>query len=160
MHRTETLAQQVEAAIQRLVADPADAPSNAELARAAVVPDIAESLTIGEVAELTGVGAHTLRYYEREGLLRVERAGGGRRRYDRGAVERIVLVSRLRVSGMSIATLKRLTGLFDRRGVADPDVQALLSEHRAALARRIAELRLALAITDYKLATGRLLPTG
>ena len=41
------------------------------------------SLSIAEAAEQTGLTAHTLRYYERDGLLlhSVERASSGHRRY-------------------------------------------------------------------------------
>jgi DNA-binding transcriptional MerR regulator len=41
-------------------------------------------LTIAEVAERAGLSRHTLRYYERDGLmLGIDRAGSGHRRYSK-----------------------------------------------------------------------------
>jgi MerR family regulatory protein len=58
--------------------------------------DIAEHLAIADVAALTGLSPHTLRYYERIGLVDVARDASGRRTYDRDAVGRVVFITRLR----------------------------------------------------------------
>ncbi len=58
-------------------------PLSAELVRCLDLPaDLSAELAIGEVAEAIGVSAHTLRYYERIGLVEVGRDAGGRRVYD------------------------------------------------------------------------------
>ena len=47
-------------------------------------------LTISEAAEASGVSAHTLRYYERAGLVEpVSRAASGHRRYASSDMERV-----------------------------------------------------------------------
>ncbi len=53
-------------------------------------------LTIAEAAEATGLTTHTLRYYERDGLMldAVERASSGHRRYTEQDLRWITLVSR------------------------------------------------------------------
>ena len=62
--------------------------------------DLPEQLSIAEASELTGLTAHTLRYYERIGLLDVRRDAAGYRSYDERAMARIVFISRLRASGI------------------------------------------------------------
>ena len=53
-------------------------------------------LTIAEVAERTGLTRHTLRYYERDGLmLGVDRAGSGHRRYSERDLGWIELITKL-----------------------------------------------------------------
>jgi nucleoside-diphosphate-sugar epimerase len=65
-------------------------PLNDELVRAMRLPDdLPEPLGISEVAEITGITAHTLRYYERIGLVETDRDAAGRRVYDRDALGRI-----------------------------------------------------------------------
>jgi hypothetical protein len=67
----------------------------------------AEALSISEAAEQTGLTAHTLRYYERAGLMldRVDRVGHGassHRRYGEDDVRWVLLLSKLRATGMPI----------------------------------------------------------
>lgn len=108
---------------------------------------------IATTAEHLDVSPHTLRYYERIGLLTVPRDGAGHRSYDSAAVRRLVFLTRMRTSGMTIAELRHYVELIE----AGPDsVHArleLLMEHRYTLRSRIAELQLSLAATEYKIAT-------
>src|SRR3954470_15205487 len=53
---------------------------------------MAELLTIGEVAERSGVASSALRFYEDRGLIRSERAGSGHRRYPRAVLRRIAFI--------------------------------------------------------------------
>ena len=107
---------------------------------------------IATTADRLGVSAHTLRYYERIGLVRVERAPSGRRRYDAAAVRRLVFLTRMRTSGMPIRDLRRYIELVEAGRDTVPERLALLTEHRDDLRARIDELRLALAATEYKIA--------
>ena len=60
-------------------------------------------MTISEAAEASGLTAHTLRYYERAGLLDpVGREAGGRRRYSDRDLSRIAFLTKLRATGMPI----------------------------------------------------------
>ena len=107
---------------------------------------------IATTADRLGVSVHTLRYYERISLVRVERDPSGRRRYDAAAVRRLVFLTRMRTSGMPIRDLRRYIELVEAGRDTVPERLALLTEHRDELRARIDELRLALAATDYKIA--------
>ncbi|MDO4654930.1 MerR family transcriptional regulator [Actinomyces sp.] len=107
---------------------------------------------IATTADRLGVSAHTLRYYERIGLVRVERAPSGRRRYDAASVRRLVFLTRMRTSGMPIRDLRHYIELVEAGRDTVPERLALLTKHREGLRSRIDELRLALAATEYKIA--------
>jgi DNA-binding transcriptional MerR regulator len=114
---------------------------------------VTEALTIAEAAERTGVTAHTLRYYERIGALREppERAPSGHRRYTERDLSWIVLLTRLRATGMPIATLLRYAELARNGDASARERKALLLKHRAEVAARVEQLREDLAMIDYKI---------
>ena len=114
-------------------------------------PDAAE-WDIATTADRLGISAHTLRYYERIGLVRVGRDASGRRRYDAAAVRRLVFLTRMRTSGMTIRDLRRYVDMVEAGRDTVPERLAMLTEHRDGLRARIDELRLALAATEYKIA--------
>ena len=107
---------------------------------------------IATTADRLGVSAHTLRYYERIGLVRVERDASGYRRYDAAAVRRLVFLARMRTSGMTICDLQHYVDMVEAGRDTVPERLAMLAEHRSVLRTRISELQLALAATDYKIA--------
>ena len=107
---------------------------------------------IATTADHLGVSAHTLRYYERIGLVQVERDASGYRRYDAAGVRRLVFFTRMRTSGMSIRDLQRYVDMVEAGRDTVPERLTLLTEHRDGLRARIDELRLALAATEYKIA--------
>jgi DNA-binding transcriptional MerR regulator len=88
-------------------------------------------LTIKEVASQTGVTAHTLRYYERIGLLRgVPRSASGHRRYRPEDVRGIEFLRKLHATGMPIRRMKEYAALL-RKGDATMEArQHLLLEHK------------------------------
>ena len=110
-----------------------------------------EEFTVKEAATLTGLSAHTLRYYEREGLLDpVGRAESGHRRYSERDISWIEFLRRLRATGMPIRKMKRFAD-FRREG--DPTIparRALLEEHGTEVRQRVAELERDLAAIDEK----------
>ncbi|HZX07498.1 MerR family transcriptional regulator [Kribbella sp.] len=114
--------------------------------------DLPDDLSIAEAAELTGLTAHTLRYYERIGLVDVRRDTAGYRSYNRRAMSRIVFISRLRASGMSIAAISHYLELVLEGDHTEPQRLALMQEHRARIHQQLRDLQLALAVTDYKIA--------
>ncbi|MEU3476296.1 MerR family transcriptional regulator [Rhodococcus sp. NPDC006774] len=115
--------------------------------------ELAEPLGIAEVAELLDISAHTLRYYERCGLIEVARDGLDHRRYDDAAVRRIVFLTRMRLSGMPMRDLQRYVELVDGGEDTVPERLDMLVEHRDTVRRRIRELQLSLVATEYKIAT-------
>jgi DNA-binding transcriptional MerR regulator len=150
----------IEFAVRRLAADPTAVPTTEELHAASAVPDLPYELTIAETAELTGLSAHTLRYYERIGLLDVPRDVNGVRTYDVASLRRVVFLTRMRASGMPITQLRRYVELVDADTVESlPERLTIMRQHREALLRRLAETQVALAITDYKIANYAAGPT-
>lgn len=135
----------------RLAVDPPGGVS-VEALRALSRDPTAESWDVATTALHLGVSPHTLRYYERLDLVRVARDERGHRRYDAAAVRRLVFLTRMRTSGMPITALRRYVALIEDGEGTVPARRAMLREHRAALRSRIAELQLALAATEDKLA--------
>ena len=75
-----------------------------------------DKLTIQEAAQATGLSAHTLRYYERIGLIHtIDRQQNSHRRYTRDDVGWIDFLTKLRATGMSIRDMQRYAEL-QRRG--------------------------------------------
>ena len=84
----------------RLAIDPPGGLNTAAL-RDLIRDDENTQWDIATTAEYLGISAHTLRYYERAGLVKVGRDASGYRLYDAAAVRRLVFITRMRVSGMS-----------------------------------------------------------
>jgi DNA-binding transcriptional MerR regulator len=116
------------------------------------IPEPSGPFTIAEVAALSGLSAHTLRYYERIGLLDpVARVHGGQRRYDAKDLAWLAFLQRLRTTGMPIRDMKRYAELR-RQGESTLAMRrALLEEHRDEVLERIAELQRDLATVTYKI---------
>jgi DNA-binding transcriptional MerR regulator len=108
-------------------------------------------LSIAEVAERTRVTAHTLRYYERIGLVDVPRDDGGRRRYTETELNRVVFITRLRLTAMPIRHIQAYFRLVDAGPGNEAQRLALLEAHRDQVKARIVELEDALAVVDYKI---------
>ncbi len=107
-------------------------------------------LTVTEVAQRTGLSAHTLRYYERVGLLGpVARGEDGHRRYGEADLAWLGFLLRLRTTGMPIRDMQRFATL---RRDGDATIAArreLLEGHRDEVIAHIAELQADLrALTD------------
>ena len=101
-----------------------------------------EGLTVAQMAALAGVSAHTLRYYERAGLIQtVARTFGNQRRYSAEDVEWVKFLLRLRETGMPIAQMRQYAQLR-AKGVSTTAARLkLLEAHRRRLREQIAVLR-------------------
>lgn len=99
-------------------------------------------LTIDEVARRTGLTAHTLRYYERIGLIApIGRAPGGQRRYAASDMAWIEFLLRLRTTNMPIGRMQAFARL---RGAGDstvPERRRMLEDHMAEVLSEIAAMR-------------------
>ena len=131
-----------------------DGPLSVEVIHRLVeLDEIDEPLTVAQAADMLDVSAHTLRYYERIGLVTVPRDGAGNRVYDDETMRRLVFLTRMRLSGMAIRDLQHYVALVDEGDETVPERLEMLLEHRDTLRRQIAELTLSLAATEYKIAT-------
>ncbi len=100
------------------------------------------NLTIGQVAEQTGLSVHALRFYEREGLLAqpVRRGRNGHRIYSEDDVEWLNLCTRFRAAGMPLSTIRRYADLVRQGPGNEADRLALLRRHQDKVASQIRAL--------------------
>lgn len=109
-------------------------------------------LTIQAFAKVSGLTAHTLRYYERIGLIDpVERAGSGHRRYSEEDRHWVEFLHKLRSTGMSIREMRTYAEL-QRQGDATlaPRVR-MLEALRDQVVARVAELEENLELIRFKI---------
>ena len=116
-------------------------------------PDPRAGLSIAEAARRTGVSVHTLRYYERAGLVvtAVDRTAGGRRRYHQLDLDWIVICTRLRATGMPIRTIRRYAELVSAGRGNEQERLVLLEAHRAEVTARLARTRENLKLIDHQI---------
>lgn len=123
-----------------------------EDATAHPLPDGRDRYTISEVAEVTGLSAHTLRWYERIGLMpHVDRSHTGQRRFTNRDLDWLNFVGKLRLTGMPVADMVRYAELVRLGDHTYDDRRALLEGTRTDVVRRIAELQDTLAVLDHKI---------
>jgi len=118
---------------------------------------LSTGLSIGQVAERTGLSVHTLRLYEREGLFAgaVHRAANGRRVYTDQDVEWLANCVKFRASGMPLATIRRLAELVGQGPGNEDERLALLLRHEQHVLARRAELDDSLGLIRMKIGTYR-----
>jgi DNA-binding transcriptional MerR regulator len=117
-----------------------------------IVLTMETELTIQQAADRTGLGVHTLRYYERIGLISpVDRASNGHRRYSEDDIGWIIFLMRLRSTGMPISTMKQYADLQRQGDATSAERLALLKEHRRTVKQRIQELTEYLEVIEHKI---------
>ncbi len=110
-------------------------------------------LSIAEAAERTGLTAHTLRYYERDGLMLadVDRSASGHRRYSAKDLGWIEMITRLRSTGMPMRDVRRYAGLVRQGAGNEADRLDLLRAHRERVEAELAEVTRHLRAIDHKI---------
>ncbi|WP_330457631.1 MerR family transcriptional regulator [Streptomyces sp. NBC_00820] len=115
-------------------------------------PEGQDRYTISEVVAFTGLTAHTLRWYERIGLMpHIDRSHTGQRRYRNRDLDWLDFVTKLRLTGMPVADMVRYAELVREGESTYLDRQALLESTRRDVLARIGELRDTLAVLDRKI---------
>jgi MerR family mercuric resistance operon transcriptional regulator len=100
------------------------------------------ALTIGKLAEATGVNLETVRYYERIGLMpRPSRTRGGHRSYEPEHIKWLNFIRRSRELGFTIQEIRGLLGLVKGRRYTCRQVQEITLHHVDDIRRKIADLR-------------------
>ena len=108
--------------------------------------------TIQEVSKRTGLTTHTLRYYEKEGLINgVERSQGGFRQYSDEDMEALGLICCLKNTGMSLQEIARFVSLTRQGEHTLKERVELLREHRERVIQRMAEMQCHLDKVTWKL---------
>ena len=109
-------------------------------------------LTIQQVTEITEVSTHTLRYYERIGLiLNVGRAPNGHRRYNENDIEWITFLKQLKVTRMPLAQMKKFAKLRKKGISTSKQRREMLEVHRKTVVQQIQMLNDCLAMIDQKI---------
>jgi DNA-binding transcriptional MerR regulator len=117
-------------------------------------PDGKDQYTISEVADVTGLSAYTLRWYERIGLMpHVDRSHTGQRRFTNKDLDWLVFVGNLRLTGMPVADMVRYAELVRAGEHTYGERQALLESTRVDVLRRIDELQGTLTVLDRKISS-------
>ena len=109
--------------------------------------------TIKEAAVETGVTAHTLRYYERIGLLEpIGREPGGRRCYAEADIHSIRFLTMLRATGMPIRDMLVFMRLVWAGDETVSERAELLERHQHELRSRLKELAGHMDVLEHKIA--------
>ena len=97
--------------------------------------------SIGEFSEVTGLGIHTLRYYEHEGLIAPMRNSSNRRRYSDKDIAWVDFIKRLKATGMPIKEIKQYAILRSKGDVTLSERMEMLIRHHQSLNDQIKQLQ-------------------
>lgn len=111
---------------------------------------MSESLTIGEVAQRSGVATSALRFYEERGLIRSERTPAGHRNYQRPVIRRVAFIVFAQRVGLTLAEVQsELAKLPENRVPKRADWAKLSRSWSGKIDERIADLeRLRAGLTE------------
>ncbi|MEU8184364.1 MerR family transcriptional regulator [Micromonospora sp. NPDC049044] len=114
--------------------------------------EVTAALSIGQVAERTGLSVHTLRFYEQQGIFvsAVRRASTGRRVYSQDDVDWLGVCVILRASGMPLPALRRYTELVREGAGNEEERLALLREHHGRVRDQLGRLTQCLDLITFK----------
>ena len=108
--------------------------------------------TIQAIAARCGMTAHTLRYYERVGLIQpVLRARNGHRRYSEQDEKWLRFLKSMRTTRMPIREMRRYAALRNHGDNRVAEQCKILEEHRSALEKQIADLQDAHALLTHNI---------
>jgi MerR family transcriptional regulator, redox-sensitive transcriptional activator SoxR len=101
----------------------------------------AKILSVGEVAERSGVAVSAIHFYERKGLIQPWRSRGNQRRYERATLRRIAIIKVAQMLGIPLAEIRaRFAALPADRTPNKADWARLAADWRGELDRRIGQL--------------------
>lgn len=110
-------------------------------------------MTIKEIAQITGISAETLRFYEKIGLIPpVPRTKGGIRDYNEYFVQWLAFIQQLKGIGMSLEAIAEYIELAKQGDSTYDERKHLIDEARQSLRIRIKSLRVLAKQADYQLA--------
>jgi len=111
-------------------------------------------MKISDLAKRCGLSAHTLRYYERIGLLPyADRDQSGQRDYDASILSWIEFLGRLKTTGMPIRDMLLYAKLADKGKTTFSERREMLEEHRERVRTHMADLETCLRVLDGKIAS-------
>lgn len=111
-------------------------------------------MKVGELAKRSGLSAHTIRYYERIGLLpHADRDQSRHRNYDQSILIWVEFLKRLKQTGMPIREMIQYAELRKQGVSSEDERQSLLEKHRELVEDHIAELQASLLVLDAKISS-------
>jgi len=112
------------------------------------------SMKIAEAARECGLSTHTIRYYEKSGMLpEIERGADGHRRFNPRDVNWLTLLYWLRETGMSLKQMQRFTTLAKASEMGVAERRQILLDHAEALKIRRAGLEKCESVLAFKIAS-------
>ncbi len=113
-----------------------------------------DGFTVQQVVELSGLGEHTLRYYEKVGLIQPVRrhASSKHRRYSTEDVAKTRTLACLRAAGMPLDQMRRYFELMPGGAAAASELQNLLKEQRIVLHEKMRQMQNNMDYLEYKIA--------
>ncbi len=111
-------------------------------------------MRIAEASEACGLSAHTIRFYEKSGMLpEIERGIDGHRRFTPRLIEWLTLLYWLRETGMSLKLMRRFTILAKAGDAGIKERRQILSDHATTLKAKRATLEKCESILAIKIAS-------
>ena len=109
-------------------------------------------MKISEISKITGLSEHTLRFYEKSGLIRnVAKRAGGVRDYGPNDLNTLSMIECLKKTGMSLNDIRTFIQWCDGGDETISQRHNMFLERRAAVMAQIAELKNTLKIIDFKI---------
>jgi len=112
-------------------------------------------MNIGEVAELSGLPAKTIRYYEDIGLVDPERRQNGYRQYSQNDLHTLRFLQRARSLGFSIEQCRELLSLYEDHDRASSDVKSIAQAHLKEVEAKLIELSSMRTVLEHLVGTCR-----
>ncbi len=108
--------------------------------------------SIGQVAEKFDLSIHTLRYYEKEGLLpAIKRTGSGIRQFDDQSIEDLRLVECLKKTGMPLRDIRTFQEWTEEGESSLTKRKELFEERKQVVLKQIQELQSVMDLVDFKI---------
>lgn len=109
--------------------------------------------TVRDISKKTGVTTHTLRFYEKQGVLPyAERTENGFRMYDESSIEWIETILALRSTGIPLAELKHYVDLYKEGDSTLQKRKEVMNNHKVKVEEQILQLIKTLGRINYKMA--------
>lgn len=93
--------------------------------------------TIKAISQQLGLSAHTIRFYEKEGMVTIPRNDKGIREFDAASIDRLKAIAHYRRVGMSLEDIRSILAEFHNHKLSTD----LLEKTRASLEQQIADLQ-------------------
>lgn len=107
-------------------------------------------MKIGEISQQTGLGIHTIRYYEKQGLIKQPvKDTSGHRDYSTVDIELLNWIACMKHSGMPLSKIQHYTHAFYSQDNAA--CLSLLNEHLNHLNQQFADINHYIDVTKKKM---------